>query len=104
MPSETRRFDYVVLGSGIAGLTFALRMAARGRVAIVTKKNRADSNTNWAQGGIAAVMGADDSTELHVRGRLVAGAGPGKEGRVRPSGGCICRPAGLRWTPPPTDT
>lgn len=83
MPSESRRFDYLVLGSGIAGLSFALKVARRGRVAILTKKNRADSNTNWAQGGIAAVMGSDDSTELHVQDTLIAGAGLCKESVVR---------------------
>jgi L-aspartate oxidase len=45
-----KQFDFLVLGSGIAGLSFALKMALRGRVAIVTKKNRAESNTNYAQG------------------------------------------------------
>lgn len=69
------RFDFVVLGSGIAGLFFALKVAPHGRVAIVTKKQSADSNTNWAQGGIAAVLGADDSVENHVRDTLEAGAG-----------------------------
>jgi aspartate oxidase len=49
-----KHFDYIVLGSGIAGLTFALKVAPRGRVAIITKKNKAESNTNYARGGIAA--------------------------------------------------
>src|SRR5690349_15314084 len=70
-----RSFDYLVLGSGIAGLSFALKIAARGRVAIVTKKDRAESNTNYAQGGIAAVTSKEDSVELHVRDTLTAGAG-----------------------------
>ena len=83
MQSVTRRFDFLVLGSGIAGLSFALKVARRGRVAILTKKNRADSNTNWAQGGIASVMGSDDTTELHVQDTLVAGAGLCRESVVR---------------------
>jgi L-aspartate oxidase len=76
-------FDFLVLGSGIAGLSFALKVAARGRVAIVTKKNRAESNTNYAQGGIAAVIAKDDSFELHVRDTLEAGAGLCHEAVVR---------------------
>ena len=83
MASLTRHFDFVVLGSGIAGLTFALKVAAKGSVAIVTKKNRADSNTNWAQGGIAAVTSREDSFELHVRDTLDAGAGLCRESVVR---------------------
>jgi L-aspartate oxidase len=78
-----KNFDYLVLGSGIAGLSFALKVAARGRVAIVTKKDRAESNTNYAQGGIAAVTSREDSFELHVRDTLTAGAGLCKETVVR---------------------
>src|SRR4051794_593269 len=81
--SAPRRFDFLVLGSGIAGLTFALKVAKKGRVAIVTKKNRAESNTNYAQGGIAAVTSKEDSFELHVRDTLRAGAGLCKESVVR---------------------
>jgi len=67
--------DYLVLGSGIAGLTFALRMSEYGKVALVTKKSDTESNTNYAQGGIASVMSEDDSFDLHILDTLVAGAG-----------------------------
>jgi L-aspartate oxidase len=67
--------DVLVIGSGIAGLSFALKAAEHGRVAVVTKKQRAQSSTNYAQGGIAAVMSSDDSVALHVRDTVVAGAG-----------------------------
>ena len=83
MDSTQRAFDFLVLGSGIAGLTFALKVADRGRVAIITKKNRADSNTNWAQGGIASVTSKEDSFELHLRDTLDAGAGLCREAVVR---------------------
>src|SRR6266699_16898 len=78
-----KQFDFIVLGSGIAGLTFALKVAPQGTVAIITKKNRAESNTNYAQGGIAAVTSKEDSVELHVRDTLEAGAGLCKEEVVR---------------------
>jgi L-aspartate oxidase len=78
-----KQFDFIVLGSGIAGLSFALKVAKQGRVAIITKKNRADSNTNWAQGGIAAVTSKEDSVEMHVRDTLEAGAGLCRENVVR---------------------
>jgi len=78
-----KQFDFIVLGSGIAGLSFALKIAPRGRVAIITKKHRAESNTNYAQGGIAAVTSKEDSVEMHVRDTLVAGAGLCKEAVVR---------------------
>lgn len=65
----------VVVGSGIAGLSFSLKVAAYADVLLLTKKNRAESNTNWARGGIAAVMGPDDDPALHVQDTLIAGAG-----------------------------
>lgn len=70
----TLRFDFLILGSGVAGLTYALRVAEQGSVAIVTKKASVESNTNWAQGGIAAVMDPHDSLESHVYDTVVAGA------------------------------
>lgn len=76
-------FDYLVLGSGSAGLTFALRVCEQARVALITKKERTDSSTNWAQGGIAGVFGPDDDLELHVQDTLIAGAGLCYEDAVR---------------------
>lgn len=67
--------DVLVVGSGIAGLTFALRVAAVADVTIVTKKTRPESSTNFAQGGIAAAVGGDDSPDLHQADTLRAGAG-----------------------------
>ena len=77
------RFDFLVIGSGVAGLSFALKAAAHGTVAIVTKKASAEANTNYAQGGIAAVMDPADDVEAHVRDTLVAGAGLCDERIVR---------------------
>src|SRR3990167_9144873 len=68
-------FDYVIVGSGIAGLTFALKAAEKGSVAIVTKRSKSDSNTAWAQGGIACVTSTEDSIGLHMRDTLIAGDG-----------------------------
>jgi L-aspartate oxidase len=71
----TREVDALVLGSGIAGLFFALKVARYGRVAVVTKKDQPESNTNYAQGGIAAALAPDDSAELHARDTFTSGAG-----------------------------
>jgi L-aspartate oxidase len=76
-------YDFLVLGSGIAGLSAALKLASHGRVAVLTKKNRAESNTNYAQGGIACVTSEEDSFEMHVRDTLASGAGLCREKVVR---------------------
>ncbi len=76
-------FDFLVIGSGIAGLFYALRVAEAGTVGIVTKKRGADSATNWAQGGIAAVTSEEDSFDDHVADTLNAGAGLCNESVVR---------------------
>ena len=82
-PTDAFRFDFLVLGSGIAGLFYALQVAEHGRVAIVTKKRAAESATNYAQGGIAAVVAPDDSFESHIQDTLEAGAGLCREEAVR---------------------
>src|SRR5208283_5091040 len=67
--------DFLILGSGIAGLSLAIKASTLGSVAIVTKKERSESNTNYAQGGIAAVTDQTDSFEDHINDTLVCGAG-----------------------------
>ena len=67
--------DFLVVGSGIAGLNFALKAAKYGKVTIVTKKQIMESNTNRAQGGIAAVTRKDDSAQLHIEDTLKVGSG-----------------------------
>ena len=67
--------DFLVLGSGIAGLSFALKACEHGSVAIVTKKEKIESSTNYAQGGIATVLGSDDSFDLHIADTLTVGCG-----------------------------
>jgi L-aspartate oxidase len=69
------RADYVVIGSGIAGLRAAINLVEDGAVLLVTKADSAESNTGYAQGGIAAALGPDDSVDLHRDDTLEAGAG-----------------------------
>jgi L-aspartate oxidase len=75
--------DYLVIGSGIAGLSFALQAARHGSVALLAKRGRAETNTAYAQGGIAAVFGPGDSTAQHLEDTLVAGGGLCREPAVR---------------------
>ena len=75
--------DFLVIGSGIAGLSFALQAAAHGTVAVVTKREIAESATNYAQGGIATVSSDEDTFDAHVQDTLVAGAGICHEDVVR---------------------
>ena len=78
-----KTYDFVVLGSGIAGLSFALKAARYGTVALITKRSGGDSNTAYAQGGVACVTSGEDSFDLHVRDTLTAGAGLCNEAVVR---------------------
>ncbi len=67
--------DYLILGSGIAGLWFAYKLKEKGNVLIVTKKESPESNTNYAQGGIAAAVAEDDNPQIHYEDTIRAGAG-----------------------------
>lgn len=75
--------DYLIIGSGIAGLSFALKVAAKHKVYLITKANEDESNTKYAQGGIAAVWNDKDTVEKHVQDTLIAGAGLCDEKIVR---------------------
>ena len=77
--------DYLVIGSGVAGMWFALQVADQGRVTLLTKTRPEESNSRYAQGGIAAVWSDDDDFDHHVRDTLVAGAG-------------LCRPEAVAQT------
>jgi L-aspartate oxidase len=81
--STVRKSDFLVLGSGIAGLTFALKVADKGTVTIVTKKEDYESTTNYAQGGVACVLSEEDSFALHVRDTLRCGVGLSKKKAVQ---------------------
>lgn len=76
-------FDFLVIGSGIAGLIYALQSSKHGSVAIITKKKLFDCNTDYAQGGIAAVLDSHDSFEDHIQDTYIAGAELGKKEVIR---------------------
>ena len=75
--------DFLIVGSGIGGLSFAIRAAEAGSVIMITKKTDSESNSNYAQGGIACVLDPHDSFESHIRDTLVSGAGLCNEEAVR---------------------
>jgi L-aspartate oxidase len=77
-----QRFDFLVIGTGIAGLSYAVKASRFGSVAVVTKKQKAESNTNYAQGGVAAVMSKVDSFDSHVHDTLSTGVGLSHEDAV----------------------
>jgi L-aspartate oxidase len=78
-----KKTDFLIIGSGIAGLSYALKVAQYGSVCMITKANEDESNTKYAQGGIAAVMYQPDSYEKHVQDTLIAGDGMCNEEVVR---------------------
>jgi L-aspartate oxidase len=75
--------DFLVIGSGIAGLCFAIHASRYGSVSVITKKQESESNTNYAQGGIACVLDPDDTFEKHINDTLTAGRGLCNETAVR---------------------
>jgi len=70
-----RESDFLVIGSGVAGLLAAIKLSAAGTVNVITKKRSGDSNTNYAQGGIAVALDPSDSPELHIKDTLATGCG-----------------------------
>ena len=78
-----KKYDVLIIGSGLAGMSLALRLAETQKVALLTKHELLDAASAWAQGGIAAVLGDDDSPENHIRDTHIAGAGLCKDEAVR---------------------
>jgi L-aspartate oxidase len=80
--SSREQVDYLVIGGGVAGLSFALEAAGNGSVLVLTKRQPSEGSTQYAQGGVASVLGADDDFDLHVQDTLIAGAGLCKQEAV----------------------
>src|SRR5450830_847894 len=77
------KFDVAIIGSGLAGLSVALHLAENNKVAVISKRALLDGASNWAQGGIAAVLDSGDSHDQHIDDTLVAGAGLCDESATR---------------------
>ncbi|HEX8733366.1 MAG TPA: FAD-dependent oxidoreductase, partial [Ktedonobacterales bacterium] len=82
-PVEAQSFDLIIIGGGVAGLSILLTLPTSLRVALLTKAALGESNTRYAQGGLAAPVGPDDDPELQLRDTLTAGAGLVDEGAAR---------------------
>jgi L-aspartate oxidase len=83
LSSSIIKSDYLVIGNGIAGLSFALKVAEHGKVNIVAKQSATESNTSYAQGGIASVTSPTDSSTKHIKDTIIAGAGLCHEDAVK---------------------
>ena len=92
---SVRYYDVIVIGAGVAGIAFALRLPPHLRLAILTKSALGESNTRYAQGGLAAAIGPDDSTDAHYADTMTAGAGLCDPAAVRAL--VDGAPAAVRW-------
>src|SRR5438128_11487129 len=81
--ANSQAYDVAIIGGGIAGLSVALRLPQHMRIALFTKGQLGESNTRYAQGGLTAALGADDSHDLHFQDTIAAGAGLCDEAAVR---------------------
>src|SRR5436190_20373121 len=81
--ANSQAYDVAIIGGGIAGLSVALRLPGQMRVALFTKGQLGESNTRYAQGGLTAALGVDDSPDLHFQDTIAAGAGLCDETAVR---------------------
>src|SRR2546429_7323724 len=81
--ANSQAYDVAIIGGGIAGLSVALHLPGQMRVALFTKGQLGESNTRYAQGGLTAALGADDSPNLHFQDTIAAGAGLFAEKTVR---------------------